>query len=813
MQVCADGVGKKALPDRAGRDRPKKTSSSVADVEEHSALPSLDHPRLDFSGEAIDQFHLAVVVHMSVNVAGTQMLQEFGFGGAFRIGENFVVHHHGNVRPAAGFDGAIDGRPSGFCEVRRLDADDDVPIFCNCLGSRRGIHIADVAFVRLADHPFADDIHPNKDASGRVRDHGAAKFIEGPPTAAAGVANRGGSGGQRRIVRCQRTLVSENMSVQIDQTGNNDQAGDIDDLARLLIRDVRSDSSDPIGGDRDVHGAVNIVCGIDHPAAAEYDVVLLRRCRNTQHRDQAHACSHEMHNSPMSHQTKAGLSRRRLFQTGGAVAAGLAAGQPVCGAAPSPDVYTRIGVRPFINCTATLTINGGSLTLPEVIAAMEQAAHFHVDLDELMERVSARLAELLRVEWAIVTAGTAAALTHATAACLVGTDPEKIQRLPNLEGLKDEVIIPRESRNAYDHAIRTLGVKIIEVNNRDELRKAIGPHTAMIEVLGNYFGKADFDLKDVAPIAKEYGVPILIDAAADYLIVPNPYIALGADLVAYSGGKIIRGTQGAGLLVGRKDLVRAAWANSAPHHAFGRALKVTKEEIAGMLAAVEVWRGGRDIEADFQEWTRWYAEMSAKLTKVPGISATVIPPVRGGPFPTLRVSWDARKFDITAGDVGRKLLEGEPRIMTQAAGDGNSFLIRPVAMKPGEYLIVAERLLQVLSSAPEASSKRPLVPPSTNIAGVWDLEIQYEVGAARHKLFLTTDRNQITGTHQGWAYQGDLKGLIEGDRVTLRSTLPADGNVLNYSFTGAVSATGMAGEVRIGEYGKGRWQAVRHLAV
>jgi L-seryl-tRNA(Ser) seleniumtransferase len=509
---------------------------------------------------------------------------------------------------------------------------------------------------------------------------------------------------------------------------------------------------------------------------------------------------------------KSGVSRRRLFQTGGAVAAGLAAGSPVRAAAPDPDVYTRIGVRPFINCTATLTINGGSLTFPEVIAAMEQAAHFHVDLDELMERTSARLAELLHVDWAIVTAGTAAALTHATAACLAGTDPEKIQRLPNLEGLKDEVIMPRESRNVYDHAIRTLGVKIIEVGNREELRKAIGPHTAMIEVLGNYFGKAELDLKDVAPIAKEHGIPILVDAAADYLIVPNPYLAMGADLVAYSGGKIIRGPQGGGLLVGRKDLVRAAWANSAPHHGFGRALKVTKEEIVGMLAAVEVWRGGRDIEEDFREWTRWYAEMSKRLTKVEGISATVIPPVRGGPFPTLRVSWDNRKFDITAGDVGRKMLDGNPRIMTQAAGEGNSFLIRPVAMKPGEHVIVAERLVEVISAAPEASTPIVFPPPSANVSGAWDVDIEYEVGSSRHKLFLTADKRQISGTHQGWAYEGDLKGQMHGNQVAFRSTLPADGNVLTYSFTGSLSGDSISGEVQIGEYGKARWRAMRHGA-
>jgi D-glucosaminate-6-phosphate ammonia-lyase len=515
-----------------------------------------------------------------------------------------------------------------------------------------------------------------------------------------------------------------------------------------------------------------------------------------------------------SRRLRSGVSRRQLFQAGGVVAAGLAAGQPAPAAVtPNPDVYTRIGVRPFINCTATLTINGGSLMFPEVIAAMEQASHFHVDLDELMEGASKRLAELLHVDWAIVTAGTAAALTHATSACLVGTDPEKIQRLPTLDGLKDEVIIPRESRNVYDHAVRTLGVKIIEVNNADELRRAIGPHTAMIEVLGNHFGKAAFDLKHVAPIARERGIPILVDAAADYLIVPNPYLALGADLVAYSGGKIIRGPQGAGLLIGRKDLVRAAWANSAPHHAFGRALKVTKEEIAGMLAAVEVWRtGGRDIEADFREWKLWYAHIAERITKVPGVTAVDRPPIRGGPFPTLFVSWDTQKVGLTAGEVGRKLLEGEPRIMTHASGEGNSFLIRPVALKPGEYKTVADRLFQVLSQASPASAKHPLETPSAAVSGAWDVDIQYEVGTARHKLFLTVNGNQITGTHRGWAYEGDLKGQIDGGKVKLRSTLPADGNVLTYSFAGSVSGADMTGDLQIGEYGRARWRAVRHAA-
>ena len=266
------------------------------------------------------------------------------------------------------------------------------------------------------------------------------------------------------------------------------------------------------------------------------------------------------------------LTRRDVFKSGSILAA-IAAAEKGAEAAPAKhdgaEVYTRIGVRPFINCTATYTINGGSQMLPEVISAIEQASHYHVNLDELMGKVGDRLAQLLQVEWGIVTAGAAASLTHATAGCIAGTDPEKMQRLPNIEGLKSEVIMPRESRVVYDHAVRAVGAKVIEVNSPAELQAAIGPRTAMIEILGNHFGSAKLDLKDVAPIARKAGVPILVDAAADYLIVPNPYLALGADMVAYSGGKIIRGPQGAGLLVGRRDLIHAAWANAAPHHAIG----------------------------------------------------------------------------------------------------------------------------------------------------------------------------------------------------------------------------------------------------
>lgn len=507
-----------------------------------------------------------------------------------------------------------------------------------------------------------------------------------------------------------------------------------------------------------------------------------------------------------------GVDRRDLLSAGAAAALLSAAAPSVAPAASTadPNVYLRLGVRPFINTTATLTINGGSRTLPEVVAAIEQAAQFHVNLDELMEKASARVAELLKVEWALVTSGAAAALSHATAACIVGSDPEKMQQLPDLRRLKNQVIMPRESRDVYDHATRGLGVEIIEVNSAAELESAIGPRTAMIQILGMHFGSAKFGLAEVAPIAKKAGVPILVDAAADYLIVPNPYIALGADLVAYSGGKILRGPQTAGLLVGRKDLVRAAWANSAPHHAFGRPMKVSKEEIVGMVVAVETFINKRDLKAEFREWESWYAHITEAITQVPGVKTQVRGPQKGGPFPTLLVSWDQAQVGLTAGEVGRQLSEGEPRIMSHASGEGNSFLIRPAAMRPDDYKAVATRLAAVFRGAPKSLKKHAPSAPSVEIAGRWDVTVQYESGSAEHQLFLSTKGNTVEGTHLGWALQGDLMGTIDKDDVKFQSVLPTGPQRLSYSFTGKASGDRMSGQLTLGEYGRATWIARRH---
>src|SRR6476620_5339282 len=203
-----------------------------------------------------------------------------------------------------------------------------------------------------------------------------------------------------------------------------------------------------------------------------------------------------------------------------------------------PDLFQSIGVRPLINCKGTFTIVSGSQSLPEVKQAMLEASKHYVHLDELMEGVGKRLAELTGAEWGMVSNGCAAALAHATAACIAGADPEKLQRLPNLTGLKNEVIVPRYSRNVYDHAIRMLGVRMVEVSDVAQLQKAFNPRTAMVMILASPAADREpLSTQIVARIARDNNVPLIVDAAAEVLTIPNKHLQAGATLVAYSGGK------------------------------------------------------------------------------------------------------------------------------------------------------------------------------------------------------------------------------------------------------------------------------------
>ena len=509
-------------------------------------------------------------------------------------------------------------------------------------------------------------------------------------------------------------------------------------------------------------------------------------------------------------------TRRRWLQGGGSLTAAAllsaAGAQPMEAAAigePPPDVYTRLGVKPFINCTATITRNGGSRQLPEVIEAIHHASHYHVKLNKLIAVAGERLSELLEVPWAMVSSGAASALAHATAACVAGGNPERRQQLPNLAGLPNEVIMPKWSRNQYDHSIRMLGTRIISVETLDEYRAAFSPRTAMVAVLGDRFGDDRPNLADLAPIAKRRDIPVLVDAAADFPIVPNPYLQQGADLVAYSGGKILRGPQTAGILVGREDLVRTATINAAPYGGFGRPMKVSKEEIVGMVTAVEVWIKNRDIESEYREWEGWYEYIGHAARRVDGVETRVQGPTRGGPFPTPQISWDPDKISLSASEMHHQLLDGDPPIMTWDYGDENFFVIRPVALKPDEYKVIARRVRSILDKAPRGVRKPSLAKPATDIAGHWDVEIQFLRGRGHHQLFLETRGNEVVGTHVGTRTTGELKGAIDGDKVRFNSVLPMEGSRLKYGFSGVLQADEISGDIDLNEYPPARWVARR----
>ena len=268
------------------------------------------------------------------------------------------------------------------------------------------------------------------------------------------------------------------------------------------------------------------------------------------------------------------------------------------------DVIKELGVRSFINAAGTFTALTGSLMRPEVVPAMQVASRKYVQLEDLQGAVGKRIAELLHCPAALVTSGCASALSLATAACVAGSDRSRIRRLPDTTGMKNEVIVQRTHRVNYDHAIRNAGVKMIEVETKEQLESAINERTAMMFFLNFADRQGKVHHEEFVAIAKKHNVPTLIDAAADVPPVENlwKYTKMGFDLVGFSGGKGLRGPQSAGLLLGRKDLIEAARLNCSPNgDTLCRTNKVNKEEIIGMLVALETY-----LKQDHAEtWKEW----------------------------------------------------------------------------------------------------------------------------------------------------------------------------------------------------------------
>src|SRR5579863_5026273 len=387
------------------------------------------------------------------------------------------------------------------------------------------------------------------------------------------------------------------------------------------------------------------------------------------------------------------------------------------------NIYSRIGIRPFINGRGTWTYLSGSLELPEVRAAKQAAAQHFVDIFELQHGASRRLAELSGAEAGMVTSGAAGAMAAATAACMAGTDPARIWQLPDTTDLKHEVIM-HGGRSAFDSAIRLAGAKLVLARTDDEVRGAINEKTAMI-----YTTSLGDSLEKAIAIAKGAKVPLLLDDAAGIPPIENLklYAKMGADLYTFSGGKGLCGPQCSGLLLGRKDLIEAAMLNTSPWEgAVCRAMKVGKEEVVGLVTAVETWLKA-DLNALNREWNARVDRIAKLVATVQGVESNISIPTDGNRYPTLHIFWDEEKWGYTVKDCVQALREGNPVIevagadshsIVTAVREGNpkkaskelkeprehrSLELVSSTIQPNEVLVVGQRIRELLTEARKAA--------------------------------------------------------------------------------------------------------------
>lgn len=364
------------------------------------------------------------------------------------------------------------------------------------------------------------------------------------------------------------------------------------------------------------------------------------------------------------------------------------------------DYFKELGLRTFINAAGTYTALTASLMHPEVIKAINYAKSQFVRLEDLQDKVGERLAELLQCEGAMVTAGAASAITLGTAGIVTGGDPDKIERMPvDMTGMKTEVISQKTHRVGYDHAMRNCGLKVVEVETVKELESAINEKTAMMWFLNysNFAGKIRDE--EYLAIAKKHNIPTLIDCAADVPPVEMlwKHTKMGYDLVCFSGGKGLRGPQSAGLLLGRKNLIQAARKNAPPNgNTVGRGMKVNKEEVLGMLAAIEVYLA-RDHKKDWALWESQVDLIAKAAASIAGVTPEKHVPEIANHVPSLRIRIDQSRVKLSPEQLRSALRNGHPSIETM--GGSESVDITTWMMIPGEERIVAKRVKDILLQA------------------------------------------------------------------------------------------------------------------
>jgi uncharacterized pyridoxal phosphate-dependent enzyme len=392
------------------------------------------------------------------------------------------------------------------------------------------------------------------------------------------------------------------------------------------------------------------------------------------------------------------LSPRKLFA---AASSGPArpADAKLSGFGASGNVYEELGVTTVINGQGTMTVLGGSLMRPEVEAAMTLASQHFCSIPELEVAAGRRIAEMLKLPsgyTGLVTSGAAAAMQSGLAGILTGDNEQFIQQLPDLTGMKSEVIIQKSHRNGFDHQLRSTGVKLIEIETVADLRKVLNPKTAMMHFSNFANATGQIKVDEWVKLSKEYKIPCFNDAAADTPPVSHlwDYANMGYDLIAFSGGKAIRGPQCAGLLIGRKDLVAYALLNNSPHEdTLGRSQKVGKEEIIGMIKALESYLK-EDHDALTKEWWRRLDSISTEISRVPGVSASFSVPDIANHVPHLEIHWDPRHISLEPREAAHQLRSGKPSIVL--ASNESGLIMNSFMLQPGEEKIIADRLTQLL---------------------------------------------------------------------------------------------------------------------
>jgi uncharacterized pyridoxal phosphate-dependent enzyme len=411
------------------------------------------------------------------------------------------------------------------------------------------------------------------------------------------------------------------------------------------------------------------------------------------------------------------MTRRKLLQSGGqAIIAGCAAcAAPALNAADAPakavDYYQKLGVVPFINAAGTYTALTASIMPREVQDAVALAATRPVHLNQLLDASGVYLAQRLRCEAALVTAGAAAALTLGTAACLTLGNNNAILNIPtDMSGLKNEVIIQKSHRYGYDHAIRNCGVRFVEVETMDQYQQAFNDRTLMT----HFFNAAEGNIsrEDWLRMAHQHGVPCFNDAAADVPPISNlwNYTAMGFDLVTFSGGKGMRGPQCSGLLLGRKDLIEAAKQNNSPNsNTIGRGLKVAKEEIVGLVAAVD-WFLSQDDAAMEKEYRNRAERIASRVRDLPTVRTQIFVPPIANHVPHLLITYDQNRIKIAGADVMEALRKGTPPIELNPSTGGlpasaglpggpNVIIVGVWMLQADEDLVVGQQLREVLQKA------------------------------------------------------------------------------------------------------------------